>query len=89
MKADELEVERGVGKDQVVFFIDKVKFVSEDSMLTPRQILTDFAKEDPEQTTLVLVHGSERTKLVNLDDPIEVKNGTHFTVLHNGPTPVS
>jgi hypothetical protein len=72
-----------------VFFIDKVKFTSETDILTPRQILVDFAKEDANQTVLVLIEGSNRTKLTDVDTAIEVKNGSHFTVLHLGPTPVS
>lgn len=77
------------GQQHVVFFIDKAKFEADTDMLTPREILTDYAKEDPTQTTLVRVVGKEKQKLENLDTPIEVKDGTHFSVLHNGPTPVS
>jgi hypothetical protein len=74
---------------KVVFFIDKEQFTSDTSMLTPRTILTEYAKEDPAQTTLVRKDGSTTEKLTDLDTPIEVKNGTKFTVLHNGPTTVS
>lgn len=77
------------GQQHVVFFIDKAKFEADTNMLTPREILRDYAKEDPAQTTLAQVVGREKQKLENLDTPIEVKDGTHFTVLHNGPTPVS
>ena len=74
---------------QTTFFIDKARFTAATDRLTPRQILVEFAKEDPAQTTLVLVHGREREKLEQLDKRIEVKDGTHFTILHHGPTPVS
>ena len=75
--------------DHVVFFIDEEKFTSQTNTLTPRTIIVQFAKEDPTLTTLVLVHGKDRTKLEALDEPFEVKNGTKFTILHHGPTTVS
>lgn len=75
--------------DKTVFFIDKVKFTSDTKLLTPRQLLVEFAKEDASQTILVRVDGPDRTKLTDLDTPFEVKDGTHFTILHQGPTTVS
>jgi hypothetical protein len=75
--------------EKVVFFIDKEKFNSETSLLTPRAILTEYAKENPAETTLIRKAGSGTEKLTELDTPIEVKDGTRFTVLHNGPTTVS
>ena len=73
----------------VVFFIDKEKFtVAEGEQYTVRDILV-LAGEDPEETTLVLREGNELTKFLDLDQVIEIKNGTHFVVFHNGPTPVS
>lgn len=75
--------------EKVVFFIDKEKFNSETSLLTPRTILTEYAKENPAETTLIRKDGSGTEKLTELDTPIEVKDGTKFTVLHNGPTTVS
>ncbi len=74
---------------QIHFFIDKEKFTSDTARLTPRRILTDFAKEDPAQTVLVRIEGKDRIKLEQLDVEIEVANGTHFTILHLGPTTVS
>lgn len=74
---------------EIHFFIDKAKFDSETDQLTPRRILVDFAKEDPSQTVLVRVEGKERIKLDQLDKVMEVENGTHFTILHLGPTTVS
>lgn len=75
--------------DEVVFFIDQQKFTLEAGRrYTPRQLL-ELAGEDPAETTLVVRHGNDLTKLTNLDEPIEIKNGTHFVIFHNGPTPVS
>jgi hypothetical protein len=74
--------------DHVTFFIDQEKFTAT-SPITPRRIITEFAKEDPTVTTLVLIHGNDRTKLEDIDTPFELKNGTHFTTLHRGPTTVS
>jgi hypothetical protein len=75
--------------DHVVFFIDQEKFTVASETITPRRIITEFAKEDAALTTLVLIHGNERTKLEALDTPFELKNGSHFTILHHGPTTVS
>ena len=77
------------GNQKVVFFIDKEKFISDTSQLTPRTILKEYAKENPGETSLVRNEGSGTEKLTGLDTPIEVKDGTKFSVLHNGPTTVS
>jgi len=73
---------------EVVFFIDQQQFKVEDREYTPRELLT-MAGEDPNETTLVLRHGQDLTKLTNLDEPFRIKSGTHFVVFHNTPTPVS
>jgi hypothetical protein len=75
-------------KEEVVFFIDQQKFKAEDRPYSVRELLV-LAGENPDETTLVLRHGNELTKLTDLDQRIEIKNGTHFLVFHNGPTPVS
>lgn len=74
---------------KVVFFIDKEKFESETADISVRVLLTDFAKEDPTQTTLVLNKGNDRTKLTDLDQIIHLENGMKFLVYHNTPTTVS
>jgi hypothetical protein len=73
----------------IVFFVDKEKFESPSETLTPRQILQDYAKEDPAMTTLVEKHGTETIKYTDLDKPITLKNGMRFVVYHSTPTPVS
>lgn len=75
-------------KEEVVFFIDQQKFVVEDRPYTVRELLV-MAGENPEETTLVLRHGNELKKLTDLDERIQIKDGTHFVVFHRGPTPVS
>lgn len=72
----------------VVIFIDQQKFNLEGRTYTPRELLT-LAHEDPNETTLVLKHGNELKRFTELDEPIELKNGMHFVVFHNAPTPVS
>lgn len=73
----------------IVFFIDQEKFkVTPDHEYTVRELL-ELAGEDPADTTLVLRHGNDLTKFTDLDQVIEISNGTHFVVFHNGPTPVS
>ena len=75
-------------KDEVVIFIDQEQFKLEDREYAPRELLR-LAGEDPSETTLVLKHGNELTKLTDLHKPIQLKNGEHFVVYHNSPTPVS
>jgi len=79
----------GHKKEKIVFFIDKEKFETDQTHLTVRTLLVEFAKEDPSATTLVLKQGNELVKLTGLDQVIEMKNGMKFLVYHNGPTPVS
>ena len=78
----------GGAQDQVVVFIDQQQFKLEDRQYTPRELLT-LAAEDPTETTLVLKHGNELNKFTDLDEPIKLRNGMHFVVFHNAPTPVS
>ena len=74
---------------QVVFFIDKEKFTVDVDQLTVRQLIVDYAKEDPTKTILGLKEGNTTTKFTNLDQEIPLKNGMHFVLFHNEPTPVS
>lgn len=70
-----------------VFFIDKQKFETEESHLSVRQILVDFAKVNPEENVLVLVHGMQ--EMTDLEQLVELKEGMKFTVFNKKPTPVS
>lgn len=81
--------EKNEKKHKTVFFIDKEKFETDQEYLSVKTLLVEFAKEDPASTTLVLKKGSELIKLTNLEQLIEMKDGMHFLVYHNGPTPVS
>jgi hypothetical protein len=76
-------------KHEVVFFIDKQQFKSDNPDLSVRTLLVDLAKEDPSQTTLASKHGNDLTKYTNLDQIVHIENGMKFVVLHNTPTPVS
>jgi hypothetical protein len=73
---------------QIVIFIDKQQFKLEDREYTPRELLT-LAGDDPAETTLVLKDGNGLVKLTDVDKPLRLKNGQHFVVFHNSPTPVS
>jgi hypothetical protein len=83
------KTENGSKKHEVVFFIDKQQFKSENADLTVRTLLVDFAKEDPTQTILAMKHGNELKKYVNLDEVVHIENGMQFVVLHQTPTTVS
>jgi len=72
-----------------VFFVDQEKFETEEETRSVRQVLVDFAKEDPTSTTLVEKVGNETIKHTDLDEIIHLKNGMKFVVFHNGPTPAS
>lgn len=75
-------------KQELVVFIDQQQLKLEDRLYTPRELLK-LAGEDPNDTTLVRKHGHDLERLTDLDKPIEVKNGDHYVVFHNEPTPVS
>ena len=81
--------EAGDKPKKITFFIDKEKFETDQEKLSVKTLLVDFAKEDSSQTTLALKDGNEIKKYTNLDEMIEMKNGMHFIVFHNTPTPVS
>jgi hypothetical protein len=86
---DTLQDKKNHKPSVVHFFIDKQNFETSEKTLSVRTLLVDFAKEDPTQTVLVLKHGQELTRFTNLDEQVELKNGTHFVVFHEGPTTVS
>ncbi len=89
METTEKHVVKTETEHEIVFLIDKQQFKTNQSELSVRTILQDFAKEDPTQTTLVLRHGNDLIKYTNLDEIISLKNGMKFVVYHNTPTPVS
>jgi hypothetical protein len=74
---------------EIVFFIDKEQFKTTQATVTVRSLLTDFAKEDAAQTTLVHRRGNEKHTYTDLDEVVTLENGMKFYVLHNTPTTVS
>jgi hypothetical protein len=74
---------------QITFFIEKEKFTVEVETLTVKQLLEDYAKEDSTKTTLGLKEGNKTPKYTDLNASVELKNGMHFVIFHNEPTPVS
>lgn len=75
--------------NKIVFFIDKQQFKTELTDTTAKGLLTDFAKEEPAETTLVLKVGNDITKYEDDNQAITLENGMHFVVFHDGPTTVS
>jgi hypothetical protein len=71
------------------FFIDKAPFETTTPSHTVRDLIVNFAKEDPAQVTLIQVKGDERIKHPDLNETLEVTNGEHFLIFHNTPTTVS
>jgi hypothetical protein len=76
-------------KPFIVFYIDHQQFKTTSTHLTVRQILTEFAKENPANVSLALKHGKELKRYTNLDENICLENGMHFVVFHETPTTVS
>ena len=76
-------------KNEVVFFIDQEQFKADRAEFTVRELLQDFAKVIPEESTLVRRHGNELEKLIDLTLIVTVVNGMKFVVYHNTPTTVS
>ncbi len=74
---------------KIVFFIDKEKFETDQKQLSVRTLLVEYAKENPDSTTLALKDGKDYKKFTNLNEIIKMKNGMKFVVFHNEPTPVS
>ncbi len=74
---------------KVVFFIGEKKYETEQSHLTVRQILVDFAKVSPDKYTLALKTDAGPHEYTNLEESIEMKNGMKFVLFDKAPTPVS
>lgn len=79
----------GAEKKKYVFFIDKSKHETNHATLTVRQILTEFAKVNAANNTLAIKEHGNFRELNNLDEVISIKEGLHFTIFNNEPTPVS
>ncbi|MFH2064750.1 MAG: hypothetical protein ABIK15_06105 [Pseudomonadota bacterium] len=73
----------------ITFFVDKEKFKTDQTELSVREILQDYAQEDPDETTLVLRKGNDLEKYDDINFIINLVNGMKFIVYHDGPTTVS
>ena len=78
----------GRGNDETVIHIDREPYKVTSSEMTVRELLA-LVGEEPSETTLVLRHGNEQQKYSSLDEVVPLRNGMHFVVYHNTPTPVS
>lgn len=74
---------------EIVFFIDKQQFKTELSEVSVKNLLIDFAEEDPAETTLALKLGNDLPKYEDNEQLITLENGMRFIVFHDGPTTVS
>ncbi len=79
----------GKGPKKFVFFIGKDKFETDQEMLSAQSILVDFAKVDPKKNTLALKQEGDLKEFTDPSEVITMKNGMHFTIFNNDPTPVS
>ncbi|HZQ20454.1 MAG TPA: hypothetical protein VFA90_17300 [Terriglobales bacterium] len=89
MNAINTEAKKDEKRQKIVFFIDKEKFTVDVDQLTVRQLIVDFAKENPATTILGFKEGNQTKKFTNLDEVIRLKDGMHFVLFHTEPTPVS
>lgn len=76
-------------ENSIVFFIDKKRFTTDQEQLKAGQLLSQFAEEDPADTTLVLKRGNELHKFEDDNEFISLENGMRFLVYYDGPTSVS
>jgi hypothetical protein len=76
-------------KKKYVFFIDKLKYETDEESLTVEQILTVFAKVNVQTNTLAVKEQGSFRELTDLNEVIHLKEGEHFTIFNNEPTPVS
>ena len=76
-------------KKKIVFFIGKKKYETEDSVLTVKQILEDYAKVNPEEKSLALVHGNDQPEYTDINEKITMKEGMHFVLFDKTPTTTS
>jgi hypothetical protein len=77
------------GPKKFVFFIGKDKYETDKDTLTVGAILKDFAKVDPKVNTLALKEEGNVKEFTDPNELITMKNGMHFTIFNNEPTPVS
>lgn len=74
----------------IAFTIDGDPYSTSDRVLTPRQILTDYAKVDPASHYLIQVEGREQMSYeTQPDEPIHMHEHQTFITAAVGPTPVS
>lgn len=74
---------------EIVIFIDKQQFKTNQLEQTAGDLLANLAQEDPAETTLVLKHGNDLTRYEDDSQVINLENGMRFVVFHDGPTTVS
>jgi Multiubiquitin len=74
---------------QITFFIDQQRFATDRKNLTVRELIVDFAKEDPNLVTLVLRQGNQLDELTDLNQVICLKNEMQFVLYFNTPTSIS
>lgn len=70
-------------------FINQKKHEVTRTEMTPREILETLAHENVQEVVLASKDQGQLTKYTNLDEPIPLRNGLHFVVMHLGPTSVS
>ena len=85
-----LDIQREVlHKPSIVFFIDHKKFTVHSTHLSVREVLTTYAKEDPEKVVLAQKKGKELIRFNNLEETVCLENGMHIVVIHKDPTLVA
>lgn len=82
-------IERFVTRPGVTFTIDQEECHAPTPTLSVREVLTDYAKVNPNLTTLVELRGDEQVKHPDLTESLPLRQCERFVVFHNTPTPVS
>ncbi len=82
-------IERFITKRIYCFKIGKIDYTTEHAKLTVRQILVDYAKVDPDKTTLALKVDGGFQEYKNLDETVPLDKCPAFVLFDNDPLPVS
>ncbi len=82
-------IERFVTRPGVTFTVDQEECHAPTPTLSVREVLSDYAKVDPNLTTLVELRGDEQVKHPDLNEGLTLRQCERFVVFHNTPTTVS
>jgi len=84
-----METNSKKNEKKVTFFIGKVKHETQETTLTVKQILEDFAKVKTTEKSLALKEGNSHHEYTDINESVNMKNGMHFVLFDKTPTTAS